>query len=140
AADTSGNTLIYNYTGSLLTSVADQSGETTFLDYSGNLLQDIRDVHSDGTASTRVRYDYDSGGRLWHVTVDLSPDDNSIADGKVYQTTYTYDGTSTRVTGVSQTDGSQLTIQYVQVGAVYKVASVTDALGRQTTFNYQAGS
>ena len=41
---------------------------------------------------TRTRYAYDGQNRLVQVTVDLSPEDNSVADSRTYVTTYTYDG------------------------------------------------
>jgi YD repeat-containing protein len=136
AADPSGNTLSYLYNGNLLSTVFNSDGDSTYLEYNASSqLLAVHDNLANGT-STHVYYDYDTNGRLWHVKVDLSPNDNSIADGKFYQTTYSYDGTSTRVTGISQTDGSQLTIGYVLSGTTYMVASVTDGLGRVTTFNY----
>lgn len=140
AADADGNKLVYAYTGSLLTLVTDASGEKTYLDYSGNNLTQVRLVKSDGSTSTKVRYGYDASNRLSTVTVDLSPDDNSIADGKTYVTTYTYDGTSRRVASVAQSDGTSLAFTYVQVGSRYCVASVTDALGRVTTYGYAAAA
>ncbi len=106
--DASGNTTTYTYNGNLLTKVVDASGDTLWYDYSGNNLTQIRTTYADGSViktSTRVRYAYDSSNRLIQVTVDLTPDDNSTADGKVYQTNYTYDGTSNRVKTITQTDG-----------------------------------
>ncbi|WZB75882.1 hypothetical protein WJ972_07355 [Achromobacter insuavis] len=85
---------------------------------------------------TRVRYSYDALGRLSAVVVDLSPQDNSIADGKVFQTFYAYDGDSDRIATVSQSDGTQLSFQYVQMGGIYRVSCFTDALGRTTRYGY----
>ena len=135
-ADPSGNKLTYTYTGNLLTLVTNASGEKTYLDYSGTNLTQVRVVKSDASTSTAVRYGYDASNRLTSVTVDLSPDDNSIADGKTYTTTYTYDGTSKRVAGITQSDGTSLAIAYTQVGGAYCVSSVTDALGRVTQYSY----
>src|SRR5450830_1175121 len=140
SADASGNTLTYNYAGNgLLSSVVDANGETAFYDYAGNNLTQIRTQITEGGVTrtlTRVRYGYDAQNRLSTVTIDLSPEDNSVADGKVYVTTYTYDGASTRVASVSQSDGSSLSIGYIQVGSNFKVASITDALGNVTSYSY----
>ena len=35
---------------------------------------------------TRVRYEYDASNRLSKITIDLSPGDNSIVDGKIFVT------------------------------------------------------
>src|SRR5215510_6194212 len=116
AQDTDGNSLSYTYNAAgLITQVTDASGESTFLDYTGTNLTQIRTVMGASTL-TRVRYGYDASNRLSTVTVDLSPQDNSIADGRTYVTTYTYDGTSTRVASMAQSDGTRLTFTYVQVG------------------------
>jgi len=137
SADPFGNTLTYGYNANgTLQSITDANGEVTYFDYTGTNLTQIRTVTADNTAVTRVRYAYDSANRLSSVTVDLSPADNSIADGKTYVTTYTYDGTSKRVASVSQSDGSSQTFTYVLVGSSYRVASVADGLGRVTNYSY----
>ncbi len=41
-----------------------------------------------------LRYDCDSMGRLERVSYDLTPDDHSISDGRVFRSTYSYDGSS----------------------------------------------
>src|SRR5882724_6533857 len=99
SSDSDGNTTLYGYTGDLLTQVTDASGQVTYLDYNGNNLTQIR-VVSDGQTETLTRYSYDDQSRLTQVTVDLSPEDNSVSDGRTYVTTYTYDGGSTRVASV----------------------------------------
>jgi YD repeat-containing protein len=103
--DQDGNTATYAYTGALLTQVTDSSGQATFLDYAGNNLTQIRTVIA-GATQTRTRYAYDASNRLASVTVDLSPADNSIADGKTFVTTYTYDGTSKRIAAITHSDGT----------------------------------
>ena len=134
--DPSGNVLTYAYTGELLTQVIDASGESLCFDYSGRDLMQVRTVTADGSTSVRTRYAYDTSHRLVQVTTDLSPEDSSIADGRVYTTTYTYDGTSRRVQTLSQTDGTSLTFGYVEVAGSWRIASVADALGHTTHFDY----
>jgi len=140
ASDPAGNTLTYAYnTNGTLQSVVDANGETTYFDYTGTNLTQIRTVASaanGGAALTRVRYAYDSANRLSTVTVDLSPEDNSIADSQTYVTTYTYDGTSKRIASVTQKDGTSLAFTYVLVGADYRVATVKDGLGQTTSYTY----
>ncbi|SFD93269.1 Ig-like domain repeat protein [Paracidovorax konjaci] len=136
-SDAHGSITRYQYgADGLLASVTDASGETTHYDYTGRNLAQIRVVAQDGSTSTRLRYAYDASNRLATVTVDLSPGDNSTADGKVYQTTYTYDGDSRRVASVSQTDGTRLEIGYALIDGDYRVASVKDALGLTTRYAY----
>lgn len=134
--DSDGNTASYIYTGSLLTQITDASGQSTFLDYSGNNLTQIRTV-SQGVTQTLTRYGYDTSNRLTSVTIDLTPQDNVVADGRTYVTSYTYDGTSRRIATITQTDGTKLTFTYYANG---KVKDYTDALGNLTTFTYTPGA
>ena len=142
--DTAGNTLTYSYNGAgLLSGVLDANGESTFYDYTGTNLTQVRTVIANGTGTTtltRVRYVYDTSNRLSSVTVDLSPADNAVTDGKTYVTTYTYDGTSKRVASVTQSDGSSLAFTYVLVGSNYRVATVKDGLNNQTSFAYDTAA
>lgn len=141
--DVDGNTVNYRYAGSLLTSITDASGQQTLLDYRGNNLSQIR-VVSSGQTQTLTRYTYDFLNRLQQVTVDLTPSDNSIADGKTYVTTYGYDGWSKRLTSIVQSDGSSVSFTYQSLSGQYRVKTqtVTAATGvtRTTTFNYSSYS
>jgi YD repeat-containing protein len=142
--DTFNNVLTYAYAGGV-TRVTTAGGDYTEYVYSGSQLTELR-TFNQATAGgafsslTRTRYSYDASGRLTTVTVDLTPTDNSVADGATYVTTYAYDGTSRRISSVTQSDGSQLQVTYVQVGAEHRVASVTEAVTsgvtRTTTFAY----
>jgi YD repeat-containing protein len=132
--DTDGNAQTYVYTGNLLTSVTDASGQITYLDYTGTNLTKIRTV-SQGVTQTRTYYSYDASNRLSQVTVDLTPGDNSIADGKVYTTTYTYDGTSKRVASITQGDGTAVTFHYDTLG---RIDTVTDGLNQITRYTYNS--
>lgn len=135
SSDADGNTRTYGYTGSLLARITDASGQVVYLDYVGSNLSQIRTVSPAGT-ETRVRYAYDALNRLSQVVVDLSPEDNSIADGKTYVTTYTYDGNSKRIASISNGDGSTVSFTYTQVGSEWRVASYTDGEGRTTLLTY----
>jgi YD repeat-containing protein len=143
--DTSGNRVSYAYNAqNLLSSVTTASGEITYLDYNGTQLTQLRTVlkTADGKQSTQtaVRYSYDNLGRLSQVTVDLSPDDNSIADGKVYTTTYTYDGCSSRIASITASDGSKVAFSYQLIDGEYRVTQIaeTSDIGvvRTTTLRY----
>jgi YD repeat-containing protein len=139
-ADSDGNLtrLAYNADG-LVSSITNPDGGVTYLDYDGARLTQVRTV-SEGATEIRNRYAYDELGRLSQVTVDLSPEDGSIADGKVYTTSYTYDGDSTRLASIAQSDGSRLDFTYADVGGRYRIASVADALGAVTAFSYDLGA
>jgi YD repeat-containing protein len=138
-SDAAGNTITFGYTDGQMTSVTDANGEAVTYVYSGTLLQQIKapvTTWVGGVPTTSVQpivtYGYDGSNRLASVTVDLMAD-GSTADGKVYTTAFTYDGTSTRVQTVSQSDGTKLTFAYDGSNRVY---TITDALNNVTTFAY----
>ena len=123
SVDASGNTTAYTYDANgNIAKLVNPSGESIQYDYTGNLLTRIRVVDSQGATTTRTSYTYDARNRLYQVTVDLTPQDGSTADGKLYRTSYTYHGDSNRIATLTQSDGSQLTIDYVQVGSEFKVS------------------
>lgn len=84
-------------------------------------------------SSVRTRYSYDGLGRLSSVSVDLSPDDNSVADGNAYVTTYTYDGSSKRVASIAQSDGSLIALSYDGSGRVIKMVETASSGVMRTT-------
>ena len=143
--DTDGNTLTFGYTGDKLTRITTTDGSYTDYSWSGSNITQITTTYTDLATSTvktltRTRYSYDASNRLTNVTVDLSPGDNSIADGKTYVTTYTYDGTSKRVASVTQTDGSRIDIAYDWAGRVATlVETASTGVTRTTTLGYNAG-
>jgi YD repeat-containing protein len=148
-ADPQGNKITYSYYSSgalagLLQSATDASGETVYFDYAANrTLTQVRTVIQ-GTNSqqtvTRAHYEYDAQNRLTKAVVDLTPDDNSTSDGKVFTTTYTYDGSSARIASIVQSDGTKLSFTYTWDGSNYRVASVTDGVGQVTRFAYDTAA
>lgn len=81
--DADGKGQAFTYTGSQLTRITDSNGEYVSLTWSGTNLTQLSTYKSDNTLLvSRVRYGYDGSNRLTTVTVDLSPSDNTIADGK----------------------------------------------------------
>jgi YD repeat-containing protein len=141
SVDASGNTTAYSYDANgNIAQLRNPSGESILYDYTGNLLSRIRVLDSQGATTTRTSYTYDTRNRLSQVTVDLTPQDGSTADGKLYRTSYTYHGDSNRIATLTQSDGTQLTIDYVQVGTEFKVASLKDGLGQTTLFAYDTAT
>jgi YD repeat-containing protein len=150
SVDNNGEGLTFSYNASgQISRVTTQTGEYTNFVYSGSNLTEL-DTFSyastgSGTASgslvqsTRVRYGYNASNQLTSVTVDLTPNDNSITDGNTYVTNYGYDANG-HVTSITQSDGTSLQIGYTQVGGVYRVTSLTQAVSsgvsRTTTFSY----
>lgn len=149
SADRDGNTTgyVYNAAGALA-EVRTANGEVTYLDYDGSgRLGTIRTVTNDGSGpqtSTAVRYGYDGAGRLSTVTLDLSPDDNSVADGKVFATTYGYDGSSGRIASIAQSDGAKVAFGYQLIDGQHRVVSIaqTSDVGvlRTTTLSYDTAN
>ncbi|MCE0461012.1 scabin-related ADP-ribosyltransferase [Pseudomonas uvaldensis] len=136
--DAHGTQISYGYDADgRLSSVKDGSGQELVLNYNaaGKLERvDTRSV-AGGALTQQVYYGYDAQGRLINVSTDLSPEDNSIADGNVYRTDYTYDGASFRIASVVQSDGTSASFTYQLIDGEYRVQTVTDGSGT-TTFSY----
>ncbi|MDB5874632.1 MAG: LysM peptidoglycan-binding protein [Ramlibacter sp.] len=158
STDASGNATTYAYSGSQLSSITDASGESTKFTYNGGALTDVKSVKSDGTTTlSHVRYAYNSG-KLTSVTVDLTPADDSVADGKTYVTTYAY--TNSKISTITQSDGSRTTFAYngskvtsivqtvgsttrtttISYDSANKKTTVVDPLGTSTVFTYDASN
>ncbi|PZE12972.1 hypothetical protein DMX10_13465, partial [Pseudomonas sp. 57B-090624] len=141
--DRSGVVTRYGYDASgRLSSVRDErSGQELVLSYNaaGKLQRLDTRTAAGGALTQQVYYGYDGLGRLVSVSTDLTPSDNSIADGKVYTTTYGYDGDSFRIASVSQSDGTTASFTYVLVEGQYRVRTVTDASGTMT-FSYDTAN
>ncbi|MEH3101101.1 putative toxin [Sphingomonas adhaesiva] len=100
-----------------------------FTDFSNNVARTI----------TRTRYGYDAANRLTTVTVDLSPQNNSISDGKTYVTTYGYDAGG-RVSSIAQSDGSAMSVAYDASGRVVTlVQTASSSVTRTTSLAYNSG-
>ena len=140
--DLDGNTESFTYTGNLLTRMTTADGEYVSLIYSGNNLVQLSTYRSGGAELlTRTYYGYDSQNRLTTTTVDLGPNDNSIADGNVYTTSYAYIGTSNLIASISQTDGSKTSFTYDSSNRVATVTRLVSAgVGRTTSLAYGAGT
>ncbi len=138
STDANGNTLTYSYSGTgKLASIENASGEGSTFDYDANdRLIDVRTVTSNGASlvsTVQTSYAYDDSGRLSTVTVDLQTPD---ADGSTsFTTTYAYDGTSDRVSSVSQSNGTSTSFSYVEVDGSYRVSQVTSG-SVSTSFTY----
>lgn len=138
-SDAEGRALRFSYhANGFVNRILDVSGQQTLIDYSGVQATRIRTI-SEGATQTTTHYQYDSLNRLKEVTVDLSPADNSITDGNVYTTSYSYDKSSHRITSIQQSDGTIVTFSYVDVLDVFRVESVTYGAGvdaQQIFFRY----
>lgn len=145
--DRDGNAITFAYesaSGNLF-SVATADGNYTNFTWSGNNLIMLTTTYTDTQTNTtknliRTRYAYDGLNRLTTVWTDLSPEDNSITDGRVYTTNYSYHGTSKLVASITQTDGSRLDFSYDGSNRVTSFTEWVDAsTSRTTSFNYGAG-
>jgi YD repeat-containing protein len=145
--DTDGNTISFGHVNgtSLIDRVTTADGGYIQYHWSGNNLSDIQTGYIDlptgaSKTLTRTRYTYDASNRLSTVTVDLNPEDNSIADGKTYTTSYTYVGTSKLISSISQSDGSRIDITYDGSNRVATIAqTVTSGVTRTSSLSYGAG-
>lgn len=142
--DTDDNIVSYTYIGDKLDKITTADGSWIQYSWSGNNITQVRTRYTNlangaTVDQTRTRYTYDGYNRLSQVTVDLSPTDNAIGDGKTYVTTYTYYGSSNQVATISQTDGSYLSISYDTAGRVSGLAqTVASGDTRATALNYGA--
>lgn len=132
------NLVTYTYVGDKLEQITTADGSFIKYIWSGNNITDVRAkytnlANSSLVTQTRTRYAYDGYNRLIQVTVDLSPEDNAIADGKTYVTTYTYHGASKQVATISQTDGSSLAVSYDGSGRVSTMTQTVAAGDSRTT-------
>ncbi|MDR3438076.1 hypothetical protein, partial [Telmatospirillum sp.] len=147
--DLNGNTLNYTYNAAnQITRMTTSDGEYINLTYSGANLVQLTTYGSGGaTLLTRTSYGYDSANRLTSTTVDLTPADNSTADGNVYTTTYTYvvpasqvssnPATANLIASVKQTDGSEVDFTYDSSNRVSSITQwVNSTTSRTTTFTY----
>lgn len=140
--DANGTRISYSYDPlGRLNNVKDSSGQELVLNYNAaGKLERLDTRRSAGEALTRqVYYTYDGLGRLTSVSTDLSPQDNSIADGNVYTTSYTYFESSFYIAGITQSDGTTVNFGYEQVGSDYRVSIVSDASGI-TRFSYDTAN
>ena len=109
----------YNANGSLAGMSADAAGTggRIVYEYNGDRLQRVSVVDEQNRAVSTTLYAYDANGRLSRVTVDLSPSDGTIADGKVYTTDYTYvsstDITNGMLRSIVNSDGTSQTFKWV---------------------------
>ena len=85
-----GHQTTIEYTGerasSILTKTATGTEKTALIYNAQGLIEKLETQSGTSGANTRVYYGYDANKRLSSVKVDLTPVDNSIADGKVYET------------------------------------------------------
>jgi len=128
--DVDGNAVKYGYNAAgQLAQIMTAGGDVTYLDYdAAGRLAALRSVYqlANGQSATEtlVRYAYDAQGRLSKVVTDLSPEDNSVADGNVFATTYTYDGTSNRIASIGQSDGTRVDFTYELIDGEYRVSTI----------------
>lgn len=141
--DKSGNKVEYRYSGNRLTTISNASGEELRFVYNSKGQLKRLDSYTivDGKLShshSKVHYNYDSKGRLAQVKVDLSPEDKSISDGKVFTTTYTYqDANSHLLKSIQKSDGSKITLGYQTVEGKVRLSRIDDN-GVVTQLNYQS--
>ncbi|MGJ3629084.1 hypothetical protein AB5I41_23555 [Sphingomonas sp. MMS24-JH45] len=127
-SDTSGNALTYSYSGDRLTQVATANGERISYVWNGSAIAEIQTHTIDGGTArmqTRTRSNM-MRPAAFPPSRWTSAEDNSVADGKSYVTSYGYHGTSRLVAWISQSDGTRVDVAYD--GIADRVASVTQTV------------
>lgn len=141
--DLDGNSLAYSYSTTtgltgLIDKVTTVNGEVTQLIYNASKqLTQINLINSSNVTTTRIRYNYESTAstaRLTSVSTDLTPADGSITDNNTYTTTYTYDGTSKRITSIANSDGSKVSFTYESSGS-FRLLTINDYVTNSSTIN-----
>jgi YD repeat-containing protein len=138
----------FSYSNGQLSQITAGDGDSLTFDYntSGQLIGlTVQEVPpGQGTPVTRqqVSYGYDASGRLGTVTTLLASD--TASNSASYTTTYTYDGSSDRVASVTQSDGTTVSYGYTEdAQGAYQVTSVTTGIGADAqtlTLSYAANS
>ncbi|MBX9644434.1 MAG: hypothetical protein K2W91_10090, partial [Novosphingobium sp.] len=131
-----------------VTTANSSAGQNGYVDYGydgSGRLQTLATYFFDGAANqtiSRVTYGYDTENRLISVVTDLKLL-NSNQPPATYRIDYTYkpyvanDPSSKLITGITQSDGTSLTIDYDGSGRVTKLTQAMDAGITQTTeFTY----
>jgi YD repeat-containing protein len=134
--DKEGQTLSLQYQDGRLTEIVDASGNSTYLSYTDEGF--VKRIHTlvDGNEHNLARYQYDELNRISKVVIDLTPSDNTILDGAVYSTTYTYHQDSSRIATISHSDGSYTEFDYIEHNSKWYVNQISDGNGQLTRFNY----
>lgn len=144
--DLDGNTTTFAYNAAgLLARVTTGSQESVTLSYdTSNRLISLSSTYAsaDGSlvTSTLTRYGYDAQGRLSTVSVDLSPDDGSAADGNVVTTTYAYNGTSDQIASIIHSDGSSVSFTYLNGSIASVIETTASGISNTTKFTFTRSS
>ena len=132
-----GHKTVFNYSGNKLSrvDVTTETGlQSTLFKYNAqNLLDRVESLSDKSESRTRVYYHYDDQGRLSETKVDLTPEDSSIVDNRVYVTSYTYHGASQQIKTISQTDDTTLSLDYFDDN---RIKRIEDGEGNTTHYEY----
>jgi len=127
--DNDGHVLRFSYQNGQLTSITDNSDRQTITwSFDQGLLRDVT-AQSDGQTIHHLHYDYDAQNRLNRINQDLG-------DGKIYWTAYDYEGDSSLISDIRQSDGVNLHLDYDAEG---RIKRLIDDEGRFTTYDYFDG-
>ncbi|MEM9101106.1 MAG: polymorphic toxin-type HINT domain-containing protein [Pseudomonadota bacterium] len=139
--DVEGNRLNFLYhANGFANKISDSLGNALLIDYNDKgqaiaVQQSINGLHQQ-----KQSFHYDEQGRLQRVKLDLTPDDAS--DTLTFETLYGYEGSSHLLTSIQQSNGLQLTISYITLNGVNRVAEVIQGSPQEssatvTAFHYE---